>query len=350
MLVKKNNLNIDSYKEAGVDIKAGNRLVEAIKPIAEKTKSAAVLNGIGGFGAMYELPKSLKNPVLVSGSDGVGTKLRLALEMSRHESIGIDLVAMSVNDIITQGATPLFFLDYFSCGKLNNDIATDVIKGIGKGCAIAECSLIGGETAEMPGMYKGKEYDLAGFAVGVVEKNEIITGKDITQGDVLIGLPSSGVHSNGFSMIHHILKKTDQPLSTGFGGSTLGDVLLEPTRIYVKSILDLKTQITIKGLAHITGGGLIENLPRILPKDLCAEIDLKSWEVPNIFHWISKNGGVEQTEMLRIFNCGVGMVVVVSRQDVDTALTALSSHESTPFVIGDIMTKPDRKSQLRFRD
>ena len=346
----KDNANTDHYKEAGVDINAGNRLVKAIKPMAETTRSGSVLNAIGGFGAMYELPRSLKNPVLVSGTDGVGTKLHIAVKMGYHKSIGIDLVAMSVNDIITQGATPLFFLDYFSCGQLDTDIAKDVIEGIARGCVTANCSLIGGETAEMPGMYKGKEYDLAGFAVGVVEKADIITGKEINQGDVLIGIPSSGLHSNGFSMIHHILKKTNQTLSSKLLGSTLGEILLEPTRIYVKSILNLKSRIPIKGIVHVTGGGLTENVPRILPHGVLARIDLKSWEMPEIFHWVSKNGGIDRSQMLRIFNCGVGMVVAVSESDVGMALESLSEDTKNPFIIGDIRTRSKGDIQLLFQN
>ncbi len=346
----KDNVNTDPYKEAGVDINAGNRLVKAIKTIAETTTSGSVLNAIGGFGAMYELPRSLKNPVLVSGTDGVGTKLHIAVKMGYHKSIGIDLVAMSVNDIITQGATPLFFLDYFSCGQLDSEVAKDVIEGVANGCVTANCSLIGGETAEMPGMYKGKEYDLAGFAVGIVEKADIITGKEISQGDVLIGIPSSGLHSNGFSMIHHILKKTNQSLSSTLSGSTLGEILLEPTRIYVKSILNLKSRISIKGVAHITGGGLIENVPRILPQGVLAKIDLTTWEMPEIFHWISKNGNIDISQMLRIFNCGVGMVVAVSESDVDMALKSLGEDTKHPFVIGDIRNKSKDDSQLVFQN
>lgn len=336
-----------SYKGAGVDIDAGEELVKNIKPLAAKTKRDGLVGGIGGFGALFEIPKHFKQPVLVTGTDGVGTKLRLALDIERHNTIGIDLVAMSVNDILVQGAEPLFFLDYFSCGKLDVERATEVVSGIAKGCELSGCALIGGETAEMPGMYAGEEYDLAGFAVGAVEKTKIITGEHISTGDTLLGLGSSGAHSNGYSLIRKILTKSNAKLDQKLADRTLGDLLIEPTRIYVGSILNaLKTE-QIKGLAHITGGGIIENIPRILPEHLAAEVDLKSWPRSELFQWIQENGNVDDEEMLRVFNCGIGMVVVCAAEQSQALGQILESTGETVFHIGTIVNRKGTEHQTR---
>lgn len=334
-----------SYKGAGVDIDAGEELVKNIKPLAAKTKRDGLVGGIGGFGALFEIPKHYKQPILVTGTDGVGTKLRLALDIGRHNTIGIDLVAMSVNDILVQGAEPLFFLDYFSCGKLDVERATEVVSGIAKGCELSGCALIGGETAEMPGMYAGEEYDLAGFAVGAVERNKIITGEHISTGDALLGLSSSGAHSNGYSLIRKILTKSGTKLDQKVGNQKLGDLLIEPTRIYVKSILNaLKTE-QIKGLAHITGGGIIENIPRILPEHLAAEIDLKSWPRSELFQWLQANGNVDDEEMLRVFNCGIGMVVICPAEQSVALSQILESTGETVFHIGTVVNRKGREHQ-----
>jgi phosphoribosylformylglycinamidine cyclo-ligase len=336
-----------SYKGAGVDIDAGEELVKNIKPLAAKTKRDGLFGGIGGFGALFEIPKHYKQPILVTGTDGVGTKLRLALDIGRHNTIGIDLVAMSVNDILVQGAEPLFFLDYFSCGKLDVERATEVVSGIAKGCELSGCALIGGETAEMPGMYAGEEYDLAGFAVGAVERNKIITGDHISTGDALLGLSSSGAHSNGYSLIRKILTKSGAKLDQKVGNQTLGDLLIEPTRIYVSSILNaLKTE-QIKGLAHITGGGIIENIPRILPEHLAAEIDLKSWPRSELFQWLQANGNVDDEEMLRVFNCGIGMVVICPAEQSVALSQTLESTGETVFRIGTVVNRKGREHQTR---
>jgi phosphoribosylformylglycinamidine cyclo-ligase len=336
-----------SYKGAGVDIDAGEELVKNIKPLAAKTKRDGLVGGIGGFGALFEIPKHYKQPILVTGTDGVGTKLRLALDIGRHNTIGIDLVAMSVNDILVQGAEPLFFLDYFSCGKLDVERATEVVSGIAKGCELSGCALIGGETAEMPGMYAGEEYDLAGFAVGAVERNKIITGDHISTGDALLGLSSSGAHSNGYSLIRKILTKAGAKLDQKVGNQTLGDLLIEPTRIYVSSILNaLKTE-QIKGLAHITGGGIIENIPRILPEHLAAEIDLKSWPRSELFQWLQANGNVDDEEMLRVFNCGIGMVVICPAEQSVALSQTLESTGETVFRIGTVVNRKGREHQTR---
>ena len=336
-----------SYKGAGVDIDAGEELVKNIKPLAAKTKRDGLVGGIGGFGALFEIPKHFKQPVLVTGTDGVGTKLRLALDIERHNTIGIDLVAMSVNDILVQGAEPLFFLDYFSCGKLDVERATEVVSGIAKGCELSGCALIGGETAEMPGMYAGEEYDLAGFAVGAVEKTKIITGEHISTGDALLGLGSSGAHSNGYSLIRKILTKSNAKLDQKLADRTLGDLLIEPTRIYVDSILNaLKTE-QIKGLAHITGGGIIENIPRILPEHLAAEVDLKSWPRSELFQWLQANGNVDDEEMLRVFNCGIGMVVVCAAEQSQALGQILESTGETVFHIGTIVKRKGTEHQTR---
>jgi len=321
---QKNNTSANTltYRDAGVDIDAGEQLVKNIKPLAKKTNRPGLLGGLGGFGALFEIPKTFKNPVLVTGTDGVGTKLKLANELNRHDTIGIDLVAMSVNDILVQGAEPLFFLDYFSCGKLNVDLATSVIGGIARGCEISNCALIGGETAEMPGMYPGDEYDLAGFAVGAVEKEKILTGAEIDAGDTILGLASSGAHSNGYSLIRKIIASSGADLNEKIGDRTLADLVLEPTRIYVPSVLKALKTDTIKGLAHITGGGLVENIPRILPDHTVAEIQLGSWSRPALFDWLQGAGNVEVLEMNRVFNCGIGMVVICDKSN-STALKEL---------------------------
>ncbi len=316
-----------SYRDAGVDIDAGNSLIERIKPHAKRTHRPGVLGGLGGFGAMFELPlERYRQPVLVSGTDGVGTKLRLALELGKHDTIGIDLVAMCVNDLIVGGAEPLFFLDYYATGKLDVDTASDVVKGIADGCVQAGCALSGGETAEMPGMYEGEDYDLAGFCVGVVEKDDIIDGSKVQPGDVLIGIASSGPHSNGYSLIRKVLEVSKARLDEPFDGRTLGEVLLEPTRIYVKPLLELIRQVDVHALAHITGGGLPENLPRVLPEHCQAHIEGRSWSRPPIFNWLQEQGKIADAEMYRTFNCGIGMVAVVPADQADKAIDIL--HEA----------------------
>ncbi len=323
-----------TYKDSGVDIEVADQLIEKIKPFAKKTMRVEVLAGIGGFGSLFEVPKKYKEPVLVSGTDGVGTKLKLAFELNKHDSVGIDLVAMSVNDILVQGAEPLFFLDYFACGKLDVEVASQVIKGIAEGCAQSGCALVGGETAEMPGMYPEGEYDLAGFAVGVVEKNEIINGKTIKSGDVVIGLASSGAHSNGYSLIRKIIRNEKADFSAAFDGKTLRDIVMEPTKLYVKSILKLKDIIKIKGMAHITGGGIIENIPRILEEDLTAEIKSSSWPLPKIFQWLKEKGNISSAELYRTFNCGIGMAIVVDQNDVAQTKQILRESNETVYEIG----------------
>ena len=325
-----------SYRDAGVDIEAGDRLVENIKPLAKRTLRPEVLAGLGGFGALFEIPKKYQNPVLVSGMDGVGTKLKLAFQLNRHDSIGIDLVAMSVNDILVQGAEPLFFLDYFACGKLNVETATAVISGIARGCELAGCALIGGETAEMPGMYPPDEYDLAGFAVGIVEKDRIISGATIQEGDIVLGLASSGAHSNGYSLIRKIIEDNQISLSADFHDKTFADILMAPTRIYVKSILALISRLPVKGLAHITGGGLIENVPRILPDQVMAVLHKNTWEMPALFHWLQQQGHISDHEMTRIFNCGIGMVIVVAPDHAKDAMHNLQASGETVWQIGQI--------------
>lgn len=329
-----------SYKDAGVDMDAGDALVERIKPLAKKTMREGVLAGIGGFGALFEVPKRYQEPVLVSGTDGVGTKLKLAFEWQIHDTVGQDLVAMSVNDILVQGAESLFFLDYFACGHLTVDIAATVVGGIAKGCEIAGCALIGGETAEMPGMYPEGEYDLAGFAVGVVEKSKIITGKTITPGDVVLGLASSGAHSNGYSLIRKIIDVSGAKPSMDMGGRPLQDVVMEPTKIYVKPILELLTKINIKGMAHITGGGLVENIPRVLPDHVQAVLHRDSWEMPQLFRWLAREGKVDAQEMYRVFNCGIGLVIIVSAEDVDQAVEFLRQQNIQTYQLGEIVERP----------
>lgn len=325
-----------SYRSSGVDIDAGNRLVERIKPFARRTMRPEALGGIGGFGALFEVPGKYRQPVLVSGTDGVGTKLKLAFQYARHATIGIDLVAMSVNDILVQGAEPLFFLDYFACGKLDVEIATQVVQGIAHGCEDAGCALIGGETAEMPGMYPEGEYDLAGFAVGVVEKDRIIDGSSIRENDIVLGIASSGPHSNGFSLIRKILDLNTVQSDTRLGETSLIDALLTPTRIYVKSLLTLMAELPVKGLAHITGGGLLENIPRVLPDGVMAHIDSSTWVRPSLFDWLQQHGNVAREEMLRVFNCGIGMVVVIAPEHAQTAIEILHNAGETVWQIGEI--------------
>jgi phosphoribosylformylglycinamidine cyclo-ligase len=331
-----------SYADAGVDIDAGDALVERIKPFAKRTLRPEVLAGIGGFGALVDIGQRYRHPVLVAGTDGVGTKLKLAFALDRHDTVGIDLVAMSVNDILVQGAEPLFFLDYFASGKLDVDIAEAVIKGIAKGCEQANCALIGGETAEMPGMYSAGEYDLAGFAVGVVEKDAIIDGRSIAAGDVVLGVASSGPHSNGFSLIRRIVEATRVHLEMPFEGRTLGDVLLEPTRIYVRPLLRLMREVRVKGIAHITGGGLVENIPRVLPNNVQARIERARWTRPPIFDWLQREGNVKDAEMHRVFNCGIGMVVIVAADDANRALSVLDAAGERAMPIGAIVERAPR--------
>lgn len=325
------------YKSAGVDIEAGNALVERIKPVAAKTRIPGVLAGLGGFGSLFELPVSrYKQPVLVAGTDGVGTKLRLAIDTGHHGGVGIDLVAMCVNDIIVQGAEPLFFLDYYATGKLDVDVAASVIEGIGKGCELAGCALVGGETAEMPGMYGAGDYDLAGFCVGIVEKEELLDGSRVRPGDKLLGLASSGPHSNGYSLIRKIVKREGCGLNQLLDGKSLADWLLEPTRIYIKPLLQLMRQIRIHALAHITGGGITENLPRVLPNGSEAVVDPSAWPRPVVFRWLKEKGGVDDGEMLRTFNCGIGMIVCVAPEDEANARAVLSAAGETVYGIGEI--------------
>ncbi|MCE2860373.1 MAG: phosphoribosylformylglycinamidine cyclo-ligase [Oxalobacteraceae bacterium] len=334
-----------SYRDAGVDIDAGDALIEAIKPFAKRTMRDGVLAGIGGFGALFEVSKKYREPVLVSGTDGVGTKLKLAFHLNRHDTVGIDLVAMSVNDILVQGAEPLFFLDYFACGRLNVATATDVIKGIAAGCEQAGCALIGGETAEMPSMYPDGEYDLAGFAVGAVEKSRIIDGKKISPGDVVLGLASSGAHSNGYSLVRKILDVAQPDLNADFHGRPLSDVLIAPTRIYVKSLLALMEKIDIHGLVHITGGGLVENIPRVLQPDLTAVLHRDAWQMPPLFTWLQQHGGVEDAEMHRVFNCGIGMTVIVAKDKADETEAMLRQSGETVFRLGEIRERHQGEPQ-----
>ncbi len=326
-----------SYKDAGVDIDAGDALVQRIKSVAKRTQRREVMGGLGGFGALCEIPAGYKQPVLVSGTDGVGTKLKLAMQLQKHKTIGIDLVAMCVNDIVVTGAEPLFFLDYYATGKLNVDTAADVVTGIGRGCELAGCALVGGETAEMPGMYHGEDYDLAGFSVGVVEKANIIDGKKVSVGDALIALPSSGPHSNGYSLIRKIIERSNADLTATLEDKTLGDILIEPTRIYVKAVLELIRQMPVHAIAHITGGGLTENIPRVLPEGTNAQINTDSWAWPTVFNWLQKNGNVETAEMHRTFNCGVGMIIVVPTTHAQAAMDILHEQGEQPWQIGQII-------------
>jgi phosphoribosylformylglycinamidine cyclo-ligase len=339
-----------SYRDAGVDIDAGDALVDRIRPLARKTMREGVLGGIGGFGALFEVPKRFREPVLVSGTDGVGTKLRLAFELDRHDTVGQDLVAMSVNDILVQGAESLFFLDYFACGRLDVDTAATVVGGIARGCELAGCALIGGETAEMPGMYPDGEYDLAGFAVGVVEKSKIIDGKDIAAGDVVLGLASSGAHSNGYSLVRKIIERSRPDLDAPFDevdgmARTLADVVMAPTRIYVRQVLATMQKVTIKGMAHITGGGLLENVPRVLPESTVAELHRAAWPRPKLFDWLQAEGNVAENEMHRVFNCGIGMVIVVAAGDAEQAMTELKAAGEAVYCIGGIRARQGDEAQ-----
>ena len=334
-----------SYRDAGVDIDAGDALVEAIKPFAKRTMREGVMGGLGGFGALFEVSKKFKEPVLVSGTDGVGTKLKLAFDLNRHDTVGIDLVAMSVNDILVQGAEPLFFLDYFACGKLDVPTATAVIKGIALGCERAGCALIGGETAEMPGMYPDGEYDLAGFAVGAVEKSKLIDGTRIAAGDVVLGLASSGVHSNGFSLVRKIIEVSKPDLEADFHGRKLADVLMEPTRIYVKPLLALMEAMDVKGMVHITGGGLVENVPRVLQPHLTAVLHSDAWVMPPLFAWLQQHGGVADAEMHRVFNCGIGMTVIIAQENAAAAIAMLQGAGETVMQIGEIRARGEGEAQ-----
>lgn len=328
-----------SYKDAGVDIDAGHALVERIKSAAQRTHRAGVLGGLGGFGGLFQLPSGYQEPVLVSGTDGVGTKLRLAIDSQRHDGIGIDLVAMCVNDIVVAGAEPLFFLDYYATGHLDVDVASQVVAGIGRGCEMAGCALIGGETAEMPGMYESGDYDLAGFAVGIVEKSKIIDGSKVAAGDVLIGLPSSGPHSNGYSLIRKVLEHSNTSLDEELEGKPLAEWLLAPTRIYVKPLLKLMQSVPVHALSHITGGGLLDNIPRVLPEGAQALLNAGSWELPPVFKWLQKAGNISDREMQRTFNCGIGMVLVVAEEQADTALDLLRQEGEEPFLLGHIRSR-----------
>ena len=334
-----------TYRDAGVDIDAGDALVDRIKPHAKSTLRPGVMAGIGGFGALFAVPRGYREPVLVSGTDGVGTKLKLAFEWQRHDTIGIDLVAMSVNDILTLGAEPLFFLDYYACGKLDVDSAADVVKGIAAGCTMAGCALIGGETAEMPGMYPPGEYDLAGFAVGVVEKKRIINGRSIRPGDVILGLGSNGAHSNGYSLIRKIIAQRGIKLSAKVGGRALKDLILAPTRIYVKPLLQLMKRLPVKGMAHITGGGLLDNVPRVLGSKLTAEISRDAWPLPPLFRWLQQQGNVADDEMHRVFNCGIGMVVVVAEKDAARAQALLTRAGERVWRIGSVRRRRGNEAQ-----
>ncbi|HWP94110.1 MAG TPA: phosphoribosylformylglycinamidine cyclo-ligase [Gammaproteobacteria bacterium] len=325
-----------TYRDAGVDIDAGDALVERIKPAAARTARREVLAGLGGFGALFEVPAGYRQPVLVAGTDGVGTKLKLAIELGRHDTVGIDLVAMCVNDVVVQGAEPLFFLDYYATGRLDVATAATVIEGIARGCELAGCALIGGETAELPGMYQGEDYDLAGFAVGIVEKERIIDGSKVRAGDIVLGLASSGPHSNGYSLIRKILEVSGADPAQQLGSRTLADALMEPTRIYVKSLLALMRQVDVHAMAHITGGGLIENLPRVLPEGYGAVIERSSWSQQPVFEWLQRAGAVEDAEMFRTFNCGIGMTVCVAPQDAEQAMQVLRGSGETVWPIGRI--------------
>jgi phosphoribosylformylglycinamidine cyclo-ligase len=337
-----------TYKEAGVDILLGNKLVDLIKPMAARTHRMGTLGGIGGFGGLFELPlEKFRHPVLVSSTDGVGTKLKLAIDLNQHKTIGIDLVAMCVNDIIVQGAEPLFFLDYFAVGKLNLDKGEQIISGIVEGCHLANVALLGGETAEMPGVYNTEDYDLAGFAVGIVEKEKIITGAGVKPDDILIALPSSGLHSNGYSLVRKILSLKNIKLDTPFDNHTLGTMLLTPTRIYVKVILELLNQLPVKAIAHITGGGLLENIPRVLPPYMQAVINTKSWHLPPLFTYLQKQGNIDDCEMLRTFNCGIGMILCVDPSHETAAISLLQAMNEQPWTIGIIQSAQEEKPKVK---
>lgn len=336
-----------SYKDAGVDINAGNALVERIKPEVKRTTRAEVIGGLGGFGALCAIPSKYKEPILVSGTDGVGTKLRLAIDLKKHDTIGIDLVAMCVNDLVVQGAEPLFFLDYYATGKLDVDVAADVVKGIADGCVQSSCALVGGETAEMPGMYHAGDYDLAGFCVGVVEKSEIIDGSRVKNGDALIALGSSGPHSNGYSLVRKVIDVSGvNPATELLDNKPLSEHILAPTKIYVKSVLALIKQADVHAIAHLTGGGFWENIPRVLPKNTKAVIDEKSWKWPSVFNWLQEKGNIDTYEMYRTFNCGVGMVIALPQEQVDTALAILKQAGENAWLIGHIEHAEDDAEQV----
>jgi phosphoribosylformylglycinamidine cyclo-ligase len=348
--VKRGGQNSLTYRDAGVDIDRGNRLVERIKPLAAATSNPNVLAGIGGFGALFSLPVDrYREPVLVSGTDGVGTKLMLAFATGIHDTIGIDLVAMCVNDIVVQGAEPLFFLDYFATGRLDDDVAHAVVSGVAEGCRQAGAALIGGETAEMPGMYADGHYDLAGFCVGVVEKSAIIDGSKVQAGDAIIGIASSGLHANGFSLLRKILEISDAALSTPFGESTLGKTLLQPTRVYARSIVELLRDEPVHAIAHITGGGLTENLPRVLPEFTRATLHADAWPRPEIFRWIEVTGGVDPSEMYRTFNCGIGMTLCVPASSADSAVTRLTSLGEEASIIGEVTVSQSKRPEIAIR-
>lgn len=339
-----------TYKDAGVDIDAGNALVERIKNVAVRTKRPEVLAGLGGFGSLFALPKGYEEPVLVAGTDGVGTKLKLAMDMNKHDTIGIDLVAMCVNDLIVGGAEPLFFLDYYATGKLSVDVASEVVSGIGQGCLDSNCALVGGETAEMPGMYDGEDYDLAGFCVGIVEKSKILDGSQVKAGDRILGLASSGPHSNGYSLIRKIIEVTGAKLDQDFDGRCLGEALLEPTRLYVKSVLALLKAAPVSALSHITGGGLLENIPRVLPNNSKAVIDCQSWAMPEIFRWLQEGGNIDSTEMYRTLNCGIGMVICLPEAEVEAATTLLEGMGEEVFDIGYIDTHNEETPSVELKN
>ena len=338
-----------SYRDAGVNIDAGNAFVEKIKSSVASTNRPGVMGGFGGFGGCFELPENYKQPVLVSGTDGVGTKLKLAIDLNRHDTIGIDLVAMCVNDILVLGAEPLYFLDYYATGELNTEVAASVVEGIAEGCRQSNAALIGGETAEMPGMYGKGDYDLAGFCVGIVEKQNIIDGSKVKAGDVMIAIASSGPHSNGYSLVRKIIEVSQADINATFGesGGTLGDALLAPTRIYVKTIHQLLTKFDLHAMAHITGGGLLENIPRVLPENTQAVIDENSWQLPKVFQWLQENGNVELTEMYRTFNCGVGMVLIASADEADAIISELKKNDETAWTLGTI--ESGEKQQVVFK-
>jgi phosphoribosylformylglycinamidine cyclo-ligase len=335
-----------SYKDAGVDIDAGNALIERIKGVAKRTRRPEVMTGLGGFASLFELPQGYKQPVLVSGTDGVGTKLRLAMDMGKHDTIGIDLVAMCVNDLIVGGAEPLFFLDYYATGKLNVDIAADVVSGIGDGCELSGIALVGGETAEMPGMYEGEDYDLAGFCVGIAEKEEIIDGSKVATGDTLIALASSGPHSNGYSLVRKIIEVSNADLDQDLDGQPLKDALIAPTKIYVKSVLKLINASDVHALCHITGGGFQENIPRVLPETAKAVINTKSWDLPPVFKWLQEKGNVDAFEMYRTFNCGVGMIACVPADKADAAVALLNAEGEQAWIIGHIEDAVEGEEQV----
>lgn len=339
-----------TYKDAGVDIDAGDALVERIKSVAARTRRPGVVGGLGGFGGLFALPSGYAEPILVSGTDGVGTKLRLAIELNRHDTVGIDLVAMCVNDIAVCGAEPLYFLDYYATGKLHVEVAADVVSGIGEGCELAGCALIGGETAEMPGMYAAGDYDLAGFAVGIVEKSAIIDGSKVQAGDMVLGLGSSGPHSNGYSLIRKVIAVSGADLAQEYSGLSLREQLLAPTRIYVKPLLHLLQHCAVHAVSHITGGGLLENIPRVLPANTKALLDAASWRRPPIFNWLQQAGNIAAREMVRTFNCGLGMIVIVPKAQTEQAVALLQQQGETVSIVGEIAAAEPNEEQVEIRN